>query len=244
MNANANSSSTESTSSSSSSSTSNAPAGATAAANGGRTTFDNSQGVEVQIGAIQAAQANSATQTDLQPGDKGTDTNAASSQQSVPDAANGGPLPQPTGPPNNGIAADVANGQPPAQGVDAANGQPSTQGADAANAQAPPPSADVANAQTTPPSADVANAQTPPPSADAATAQTPSPGPDAATIPGVDAANAGTPPIDTAPASDIQALAQGGDVAVLDDEDEEGEEAEPPMFRERLIRRTGTLLYF
>jgi hypothetical protein len=209
MNANANSNSTESSSSSASSSA----AGATAAANGGRTTFDNSQGVELQAGAIQAAQASSATQTDIQPGDKGTESaSAASSPQSVPDAANGGPLPQPTGPPSNGLGADAANGQTPPQG------------ADAASAQTPPPSPDAANLQSPP--SDVG------------------PSPPAATM---------TP--------DSQASAQPGSAAAPQDEDEEGDltrrsehknsleakhryQRRDRVFRERLIRRSGTLLYF
>ncbi|KAE9979134.1 hypothetical protein EG328_001075 [Venturia inaequalis] len=142
MNANANSNSTES----SPSSTPNPAASAIAAADNGRTTFDNSQGVEIQAGAIQAAKPSSSTQTDLLPSDEASNstTPAASPQQPVPDAADGGPLPQPTGPPNNGIGADAA-GQPP---------QPS--GPDAASPQTPQISADPPVGQSQPPADGVA----------------------------------------------------------------------------------------
>ncbi|TID24912.1 hypothetical protein E6O75_ATG04117 [Venturia nashicola] len=156
MNANANSNSTES----SSSSTSTSVAGATAAASNGRTTFDNSQGVEVQAGAIQGAQASSATQTDLLPGDKGTDfaSSASSSQQPVPDAADGGPLPQPTGPPNNGIGSDAANTSPQPAASDAADAQTSEAYRDPAGGQPSTPAPDA----TPPQGSDAATPVDPP----------------------------------------------------------------------------------
>ncbi|TLD37207.1 hypothetical protein E2P81_ATG04019 [Venturia nashicola] len=216
MNANANSNSTES----SSSSTSTSATGATAAASNGRTTFDNSQGVEVQAGAIQGAQASSATQTDLLPGDKGTDfaSSASSSQQPVPDAADGGPLPQPTGPPNNGIGSDAANTSPQPAASDAADAQTSEAYRDPAGGQPSTPAPDA----------------TPPQGSDAATPVDPQGPPDL---------NAPSPPDNVAAPEDDEEeeLARRSDGQSRDFEHQY--RGRNRVLHDLLIRRSGSLLY-
>lgn len=222
MNSNANTNGMEGSEGmeSSSKTNSSSEAGATAAASNGRTTFDNSKGVEIQAGAIQAAQASSATQTDLIPGDKGTDsaTNSTSSEQPVPDAANGGPLPEPTGPPNNGIGNDTAK----------ASFQPSNPAAE--NGQPQPTSPEPADGQPSPPEEDVV----PPQGSDAANSADTQAPPDS---------SAPTPPEDIAIPEDE------GDEEGLSARSDHGERDVEHYFRERdrvlhkrLIRRNRTLL--
>ncbi|QDS75505.1 hypothetical protein FKW77_004913 [Venturia effusa] len=250
MGANANASSNSNSTESASNSPSISPNGATAAASSGRTSFDNSKGVEVQAGAIQAAEASSATQTDLLPDEKGTESanNAAASQPPVPDAAHGGPLPQPTGPPNNGT------------GTDGTSGMPQRMESDSANAQDSSPTADPATGQSSPPETDTTPSQ--------GSDNTPTASADALASPGANASSpsdsAATPEDEDEDEDEEDEEDEDEDEDGEDEQDEEEEEKKQELTKrsvdkkrdvlhhrvrkrivhERLVRRSGTRLFF